>query len=533
MGDRQGTGMGIGGSRSDGPPGGTAAPPSGGPARAREALLGRVAALFLQGQLADEERGDDEAGGTARFIVDGLTPGQTAAVARAILADDRLSRQVDIKLPARFLAGCELPEDILTAERATYFRNAPCAKPALLLANTGDDEGQSLRELTPITAPDLQARAELWVQVAGADTPITADERKWWIQALRGLQDLHFAPLDRFAEYVLRTRTLLEEEGLTIDDALNAALPALQLPKNAAQFRGIAPRVRGQAARWRSQFATVQGKYAPFLSKQSPAGTVLGEDELVAAFARVADDIPEHYHPLVRDFIAAPGGWTPASARLAECDWEGIKPLFDGLKREKFNLGRATLDFYGERDPGLLTAAERDYLERLSARRTTEADLEDDILFHDAHRDELREDRKIKSAWDRFVFGAPKETYDFLTGLVTCLEGFSWDTPSPHRTLTISCEGHQPKDFRELNIDAGLYFARRYAGLTRLFGRDVAWHVGKLFEFPALAESWRGRGQTPNRSEAKAALQLKFIVALEFETGDGAIERAASQFVWR
>ena len=260
---------------------------------------------------------------------------------------------------------------------------------------------------------------------------------------------------------------------------------------------------------------------------------MLGEDELVAAFARVADDIPEQYHPLVRDFIAAPGGWTPASARLAECDWEGIKPLFDGLKREKFNLGRATLDFYGERDPGLLTAAERDYLERLSARRTTEADLEDDTLFHDAHRDELREDRKIKSAWDRFVFGAPKETHDFLSGLVTCLEGFSWDTPSPRRTLTISCEGHQPKDFRELNIDAGRYFARRYAGLTRLFGRDVTWYVGKLFEFPALVESWRGRGQAPNRSEAKAALQLKFIVTLEFETGAGAIERTSSQFIWR
>jgi len=29
---------------------------------------------------------------------------------------------------------------LLTSERATYFRNAPCAKPALMLADTGDDE---------------------------------------------------------------------------------------------------------------------------------------------------------------------------------------------------------------------------------------------------------------------------------------------------------------------------------------------------------------------------------------------------------
>jgi S-DNA-T family DNA segregation ATPase FtsK/SpoIIIE len=54
------------------------------------------------------------------------------------------------------------------------------------------------------------------------------EERRWWVQALRGLHDLRLASLDRFADYVLRTRALIDDEGLPVCDALNAALPALR-----------------------------------------------------------------------------------------------------------------------------------------------------------------------------------------------------------------------------------------------------------------------------------------------------------------
>jgi len=43
----------------------------------------------------------------------------------------------------------------------------------------GDDEQQSLQEVSPIGAPDLRADAALWGQMAGADLAITEDERKW------------------------------------------------------------------------------------------------------------------------------------------------------------------------------------------------------------------------------------------------------------------------------------------------------------------------------------------------------------------
>lgn len=500
-----------------------------GPLLARDELIGAVAALYLHAQLG----GDDQSAGTARFIIDCLSPAQTAAIARAILRDPELSKLFDVKLPRTFMADRGLPDDALTDERTTYHRSAPCDKPALLLANTGDDEEQSLRDLTPVGAPDLQAHPDIWVRVAATGLPLSDEHRHWWVRALTGLQDLRFVSLDRYADYVLRTRSLVDAEGLPIIHALGAALPALRIPKDTYYFDAIADRARGHASKWRTMFGSAHGKRASYLSKQTPAGSVLSEDDLRSAFAKVRDSIPEVVHRAVAAFIEAPGGWTTASEGLAECEWEQVKPLFDGLKREKFNLGKATLDFYGERDPDLLTDAEREYLGRLTSRRATEAELDDDKQFYNDHREELREDRKLKAAWDRFLYGTPRETPSFLSGLVTCLEGFTWDPRATHRKLTISCDRRFKKDLRELNVEAGLYFARRYNGLRALFGREVTWDVGDLFRFPELVEGWRSASQALNTSEAKAALLLKFIVELHVATPDGAIETYPTQFVWR
>ena len=55
--------------------------------------------------------------------------------------------------------------------------------------------------------------------------------------------------------------------------------------------------------------------------------------------------------------------------------------------------------------------------------------------------------------------------------------------------------------------------------------RDVVWNVGELFDFPALVESWRKRRQPLNHSEARAALQLKFVIRLEFDTTSNVTDR--------
>jgi S-DNA-T family DNA segregation ATPase FtsK/SpoIIIE len=480
----------------------------------------------------DNKSPAEEGDGTARFIVDCLSPEQTAAIAAAILDDPKLSQAFDIKLPAHFVGELGLPSEILTSERATYYRNAPTDRRALLLANTGDDEQQSLSDLTTVGAPDLLSVPELWVQVAAEGLPLTQEHRRWWERALAGLQELRFVSLDRYSAYVLYARELILAEGLPILQALGAALPALRIPKDSFYFNRLAERARTHGSKWRTLYAGAYNKRACYLSKQTPSGTVLANDELTSAFERVRDAIPETDHQAVRDFIAAPAGWTSASADLATREWESIKPLFDGLGREKFNLGKATLEFFDERNPDLLIDVDREYLTRLVARRTTEAE-DEDYLFYENHSDELREQAKLKSMWDRFVYGTPKETDDFLAGIVACLERFNWETPSSSRKLSITCQSRYKKDFRDLNVDAGLFFARRYSGLQSLLGRAVAWHVGDLFKFPELVEGWNAKRQPPNRSEARASLQLKFYVEMEVETGSGITERYSNQFIWR
>ncbi|HKO20221.1 MAG TPA: hypothetical protein VJU82_15190, partial [Acidobacteriaceae bacterium] len=477
----------------------------------RDALLGAVAARYLRERLGSN-LGESGTDGTARFIIDVLSEAQTAAIARGILADPELAEAFEIKLPRRVMEGTGLPGMLLTDERATYYRNSECAHPALLIANTGDDEQQSLSDLTPVGAPELQGQPLLWVEVASGGLPITNEHRRWWERALSGLQDLRFVSLDRYAAYVLRVRALIKDDGLPLLNALGRALPELRVPSDTNYFTGIPDRSRTHASKWRTLYSTAHAKRACFLSKQTPTGAVLSEDDLRSAFAKVRDSIPESVHSVVEQFIRSPGGWTSASAELAECEWEHVKPLFDGLRREKFNLGQATLDFYGERDPELLTDAEREYLRLLVLRKSSEAELDDDKRFYNDHRDELRQDRKLKSAWDKFLFGKPRETTDFLAGLVDCLEGYTWDPRSTKRTLKISCERRFKKDLRDLNAEAGLYFARRYNGLRALFGRQVKWELGELFNFPALVEAWRAANQQINNSEAKGALQLKFIV---------------------
>lgn len=496
-----------------------------------DALLGLVTVLYLREQLSNS----DASPGTARFIIDGLTRQQVAAIARAVVGDPELAPKVEIKLPRSFVGDQALPADLLTDKRATYLRNAPCSKPALLLANTGDDEDQSLRELTPVGSPDLIAKPGLWVQAACSGVPVIDEEQRWWEKALGGLGALHATSLDRFAAYVLMTREMIDVEGQPLHDALDAALPRLGWPRNSGEFSRIAPRFRGQTARWRTLYSGVQSKRACFLQKQTPSGAVLTTHDLNAAFERVEGDIPERLRPTVRAFIDAPGGWTDESAALAECDWEDIKPIFDGFNRTRFNLGAETIRFYDETDPDKLSELDRTYLERLRDRRTTGAALDDDRDFYDSHRDEFRTERRLKSAWDKFIFGTPRETYDFIGGLIACLERLSWEAAGSRRILTIASDRRTPRDLRELNQDAGMYFALRYAGLKDLFGAGVRWDMDRLFSYPALAAEWRRSKDPksrPSDSEARQALQIKFTVTLESESPRGK-DQASAQFIWR
>ena len=492
-------------------------------------LLGKVAAQYLRDRLAE----DDESG-TARYLLDCLTAEQTAAVAQAILSDQLLRDRIEIKLPRHFVAGFGLPEVVLTNERTTYFRNAACEKSALLVANIGDDEEQSLKELVPIGAPQLLNHPELWVAVASSTQGLTEQHQKWWIQALSGLTDARSVSLERFAEFITGIRSAISDHGHPIRSAIGYALPALRLPRDTNYFAALNDATSGHASRWKKLFADAFKKRGCYLLKQTPTQALLDEDTLISAFAKVREDIPQEVHLVIEDFIKTPSGWHKTAEDLARCEWEHVKPLFDGLKKEKFNLGQATIDFYDEGDPELLGDDDRDYLKRLIARKTTDPDEEDEG-FYQTRRLELKEKPALKAKWDRFIYGSPIETEDFISGLSQCLQAlFDQDQQGSERKLEITSDKRNPKDLKQINRDAGLFFAFRYKGLKQLFGRSVSWDVGKLFEFSDLDETWRAATKPHwNRSVARAALQIKFYITLEVMLSNGVTETYSKQMIWK
>lgn len=494
-------------------------------------LIGKVVALHLRNELASDRSGS--ADGTARYIIDCLSADQTAAIAKCILEDVVLSQQIELKLPERFLGRLGLPVEILTTNPATYYRNAASSKPVLLVANTGDEEEQSLKEFTRLGAPELQEQPDLWVQVASNGMGLSTDLLKWWSKALGGLLELRLFSLDRFGAYVLLTREAIRNEGLPLLQALGTALPALHFPKDTVLWTRVKEKSRGHASAWKTLYGSVAKSRACYLLKQTPSQILLSEEDLRASFERTKDVIPEALHGVISEFLRAPSGWNSASAQLADCEWELIKPLFDGMRREKFNLGRETLTFYEDREPGLLTGEERDHLRRLADRPATEP-TDEDTSFYEAHRNEIKEDRKLKSAWDRFIFGKPIETEDLLSGLAACLESlFNQESSGTRRRMRIRCDRATKKDLRDLNSDAGLYFARRYAGLQGLLGSEVSWNVGQLFSYPTMVANWKASGRGLNYSTARTALQLKFVFELEVDLTTGGTQTYSTQLIWK
>lgn len=494
-------------------------------------LIGEVVASYLAGELASERSDAQE--GTARYILDCLRPEQIAAIAKTILQDPSLSEKVDLKLPAKLMAGHGLPGSVLTERPATYFRNASCSKPVSLVANIGDDEQQSLKEFISIGAQELQDQPDLWIRVASKGLSLIPEHAKWWEKALLGLQQLRLRSLEQFAAYVLRTREIVLTEGQPIVVALGAALPALRVPKDSFYFNGIKEKFRGRSSEWKKLYASAVKKRACFMLKQNPSQIFLAEEELAASFEKVKENIPIIHHPQVLAFIQAPYGWNNQAEALARCEWEEVSPLFHGLKQKKYNLGEETLHFYDEREPELLNDEDRDYLKLLTERKTSDPE-EQDLLFYDSHRNDLKDDRKLKAAWDRFIFGKPRENEDFIAGIASCLESlFNQETQGKKRRLKIRCDSATKKELRTLNIDAGLYFAKRYKGLQKLFGSDVTWDVGQLFNFSALVEEWNQKHQGLNRSFSRVALQLKFLLELEVEQVTGGIQTYSTQLIWK
>lgn len=472
---------------------------------------------------------DDE---LARYLLDRLTGEQVAAITRALLADPAIASKLMIALPRDLVGPFGLPESVITDERTVRVRNSACAQPAMLLANTDDDQGASLGDVTLIGAKQLTEEPGPWVDAAAAGLGLSEGQIDGWKAALKGLNSADDWTLHQIGTYVAMTRERIETEAVPVAAALGWALPALRLPRDSGYFMGLGDKDREQSRRWKKLFEKLVSDRKPLLVKQRPNRQIIESEELRSHFDEVQEDIPAEVHATIDAFIDTPPGWGRETEALASFEWEGqsVLQLFSGIKLKKTSFAQETINFFDFTLPDRLSTVDQDYLTTLKTRSLKET-RDDDRDFFEAHRDDLGQDKTLRVKWERFIFGRPIECTDFLEGLLRAIERLfgQVNLAGGSRKLVIKSSRRTRNQFLDLNADVGLSFGLRYRGLKNLIGSAVEWDVPYLFAYEDLLDRAKARQKKYRRNEstARGAIQIKFDIALSVGG-----ERATVQLVW-
>lgn len=495
-------------------------------------LIGAAGATSLRLRL-DAIAEDD---GVARFLLDRLTGEQVAAITTALLKDPTTDLRLKIAIPRSLVAAYDLPEHVVTDERTVAIRNAECDKPALLLANTDDDQGASLQDVTLLGAKQLTEDPQPWVDAACVGLGLPDSQIGAWKAALRGLNEADDWTLHQISYYVALTRQCIEEQSKPVAEALGWALPALHLPRDSGYFLGLREKDFEQFRRWKRLYEKLVSDRKPLLAKQRSNRQIIESEELRSQFEQARDDIIPAAYPIIEAFIDAAPSWGAEAEALSTFEWEAenILQLFSGLKQKKTTLPEETVNFFEFELPGRLSDADIDYLKVLKTRSLKET-RDDDREFFENHRDDLVQDKALRAKWERFIFGRPIECSDFADGLLRAIERlFGQVTPYGNaRKLTIRSSRRSRAQWLDVNADVGLAFGLRYRGLKPLMGAAVTWDVPYLFEYEALLERAKRRKKyRANVSVSRASLQIKFDIVLEVGTAASA-ERAVVQLVWQ
>jgi S-DNA-T family DNA segregation ATPase FtsK/SpoIIIE len=495
-------------------------------------LIGTAGAAALDERL--QGLGVDS--GTARFMLDRLTGPQVAAIVRQLVADTSIQSRVKIAVPRALVDGQGLPETVITDERTVAWRHAECDRPALLIANTDDDQGASLHDVALIGAKELKEGSAYWVLPASDGLGLPPEHIEAWQVALMALSSVDDWPLAQLSNYVAMTRDAIDTMSLPVADALGWALPALQLPRDSGYFGSQRPKDLQQLNRWRRLYDKLITDRRPLLSKQRPNRQPIESEELRDQFETVRDEIAAELHPTIEAFIETPAGWREETERLAELEWEedNILLVFSGLKLKKLKLPEETIQFFDYERPDRLSDADKSYLGDLKGRSLKES-REDDREFFEAHREDLAANRQLRAKWEKFVYGRPIECTDFLDGMVRSIERLfaQLGTLKMPRRIEIRSSRRTKTQWLDMNADVARAFSLKYKALLSVLPQAVSWDTPHIFEFEALLEAARkSKKFRENVSTSRANIQIKFDLTLTVGSGPTA-EKNTVQLIWR
>ncbi|MDD2273764.1 MAG: FtsK/SpoIIIE domain-containing protein [Desulfuromonadaceae bacterium] len=518
-------------------------------------IIGCVGAEILRRRIEAPDTTENGEQAAALFRLDRLSATQVSSVVREIIADPDLRRNIDVRIPEVLVQGQGLPSEVLTDQNAGAVRNVGTEKTALLTANGNEPNiSDTLGHVTALGAQEFRAHSDIWASATTKTTSwaLVPDDQKVLEAAIKGLlasDDEGVISLSQLGDYCWHVSEVSRLEGLPVRAALGSALTRLRLPRDTSLF--VNAKSYGPfSGPWRKAFGKLFSDRAPLLIKLRKNGQSIDPDDIRERFEANKEFIQVASHPFIEAFIQALPGDNDAANDLSLFEWEtdGIHLLFDRPKEKQQGLANDTLEFFAHdcSDPGVLTEAWQQYLEELKSREKRSEWNESDEEFYELHRRFLDQDIKLRTRWEKVIFGKPIECTDFLDGFVTAVQrlvargsGLSGD-----KFIRVRVSKGRTEWRERFNNDIATFFSTMYRGLPELLGDKVEWHIEKmgpgdlpnpLFDYPAFfayEKKRLGVRLKSNNSTSKLQNQIKFEVILLKRKNDGEEQLEKTQIIW-
>lgn len=453
----------------------------------RTELTAAVALNFIKEQLENEREG------TQRICMLGLDPEMVRAIATAAVADPEIDKYVLVRISSYFDAQAELPADLRSDESITHWRHCklPDGMQAVLFATSQEElqrNDKSVEKITRIETDKLRMRYDAWVSCAGLSERYLDQTKKSCLEtALRAANETHTArTIGDFADFVLAVKDAVISTGLPLQKAVDNALPALRLPRYAGYFDRIPENRRSEIGEWKKIFRRLNQRTRPLLVRENDKGEsideVLGEN-----FNSVKELLEDSEKDAVQRFLIddlSADTWTQSQRDLTELDWRSISEIFEGLKKTQSQpLGERTIKFFDDEFDDQLDNDERALLSSKFPKDSTE----DIQIFFERHQEHLARSKGLYGTWEKYIYNNPQPFNDFLVGLIATLHRLrdrTDDVKLSSKKLVVRIPRSREKSFwRSKNAKIARYFAYRYRGIQDIFGANITFEFGKLYEF--------------------------------------------------
>ena len=490
-------------------------------------LIAKIAIDLVSQEINNEREG------TLRFCMVGLDAPLVVSIAKLALASPEVNAAIMVRIDPKFDPKSKLPPEIISDESITRWRHCPPedGKRGVLFVASHEDlrrNDKSVEKITRIETDRLRDEYKLWVEHAGLSSKYLVDADREHLNAcLRAANNASTVRSIRmFADFVLSITNGIVGDSLSLQRAVDNALPTLHLFKNAGHFDRIPRKTRSTQGEWNKVFRRLHAQMPHWLVRENSQGELITE-KLKENFVKIKTRrLEEHKPPLseeqirvIEAFLDAdltPDKWSPEQIDLVNLDWHDISDLFNGIERAKpRGIGELTLELFVEEFPDQLDDDEKGLLRGDFPRNPSDGLRE----FFYLRREQLARKKGTYIKWERYIYQNPQPFDNFWIGLIDTVHRLRERTRDENLTskrLVVRIRDSQQKSFwRSKNFFVVQYFSFRYRGLSRLFGEDIHFDFGRLEHFYFPEPEGENLDLVKATSTSKEARQLKFEVELD------------------